>query len=167
MARNAAVSPAPERLTARQRQALDLVDALPNMKPPELRKLWPQYFSVEPFSIKQSILAQCLAYRIQEEAFGGLSRWARSQLDAAAEAIAAGKRVPTAPAKLRIRPGTRILRSWHGELHEVTVTDNGFQYRDKEYASLSEIARTITGVAWSGPLFFGLKKSDRSKGGAE
>jgi hypothetical protein len=44
-------------------------------------------------------------------------------------------------------------------MHEVTVLDQGFLHQDKTYASLSEIARTITGTRWSGPLFFGLKKS--------
>ena len=43
---------------------------------------------------------------------------------------------------------------------EVLVLDDGkrFRYRETEYASLSEIAREITGARWSGPRFFGLKK---------
>ena len=35
--------------------------------------------------------------------------------------------------------------------------EDGFEYRDKRYASLSVIAKTITGTARSGPAFFGLK----------
>ena len=36
--------------------------------------------------------------------------------------------------------------------------DHGFSWQGTRYRSLSAIARTITGTAWSGPLFFGLKQ---------
>ena len=39
------------------------------------------------------------------------------------------------------------------------VLDGGFSWQDTHYRSLSALARTITGTAWSGPLFFGLKPS--------
>ena len=39
----------------------------------------------------------------------------------------------------------------------MTVANSGFEYDGQWYASLSEIARLITGTRWSGPLFFGLK----------
>ena len=51
------------------------------------------------------------------------------------------------------------IREWHGVTHSVTVLDNGFDYRGVRYASLSRIALTITGARWSGPLFFGLRKT--------
>jgi hypothetical protein len=38
----------------------------------------------------------------------------------------------------------------------VLVVDDGYSYRDRHYRSLTAIAREITGVAWSGPRFFGL-----------
>jgi Protein of unknown function (DUF2924) len=41
----------------------------------------------------------------------------------------------------------------------VLVLDDGFSWRGAHYRSLSAVARTITGTAWSGPLFFGLKES--------
>ena len=55
--------------------------------------------------------------------------------------------------------GTRLIRSWRGTRHEVSVLKKGFAYRGKVYRSLSEIARLITGTRWSGPRFFGLKES--------
>jgi hypothetical protein len=58
---------------------------------------------------------------------------------------------------LRIKPGTRLIRAWRGERHQVTVLENEFAYRGARYRSLSAIARTITGTRWSGPTFFGLK----------
>jgi hypothetical protein len=54
-----------------------------------------------------------------------------------------------------------LLREWRGRSHEVLVLDDGFSWRATHYRSLSAIARKITGTAWSGPLFFGLR-SNRS-----
>ena len=54
-------------------------------------------------------------------------------------------------------PGTRLLREWQGVTHQVTVASKGFDYDGKSYRSLTAIARHITGTAWSGPLFFGLR----------
>ena len=59
---------------------------------------------------------------------------------------------------IRIKPGTRLIRQWQGEIHLVEVQGHGFAYRGQRYTSLSAIARTITGTPWSGPVFFGLKR---------
>ena len=61
--------------------------------------------------------------------------------------------------KPNLKPGTRLIREWEGEAHEVTVLEKGFRWRGQKYASLSPIAREITGTRWSGPRFFGLKSS--------
>lgn len=65
--------------------------------------------------------------------------------------------------------GARIVRVWPSNSstkHEVVVLEHGkkFQYRGKVYASLSEVARTITGTHWSGPRFFGLASRRRDDG---
>ncbi len=44
-------------------------------------------------------------------------------------------------------------------MHQVIVGEDGFDYHGARYASLSRIAREITGTRWSGPLFFGLRKA--------
>jgi site-specific DNA recombinase len=43
------------------------------------------------------------------------------------------------------------------------VLEDGILFRSNRYKSLSEVARVITGSRWSGPLFFGLKSTLRSK----
>ena len=63
----------------------------------------------------------------------------------------------------QLKPGTKLLRQFQGEMHEVLVADEGFEYRGKRYESLSEIARQITGTRWSGPLFFGLKQGQKAR----
>ena len=59
--------------------------------------------------------------------------------------------------KSKLKPGTRLLREWQGRSHEVLVLNDGFSWQATHYRSLSAIARKITGTAWSGPLFFGLR----------
>lgn len=55
-----------------------------------------------------------------------------------------------------VKPGTRLIREWHGVIHEVLVMDEGVIYRGQRYSSLTAVARAITGSKQSGPLFFGL-----------
>jgi hypothetical protein len=72
------------------------------------------------------------------------------------------------PARTQLKAGTVLVREWHGVSHRVTVLDDGFDFRGERFRSLSEIARKITGVRWSVPLFFGLKSSaSEQRDGAE
>jgi hypothetical protein len=63
------------------------------------------------------------------------------------------------PPRPELKPGTRLIREWQGRTHDVLVLDDGFSWQGTHHRSLSAIARKITGTAWSGPLFFGLKPS--------
>ena len=60
-------------------------------------------------------------------------------------------------ARPELKPGTRLVREWQGRTYDVLVLDDGFSWQNTHYRSLSALARKITGTAWSGPLFFGLK----------
>ena len=72
------------------------------------------------------------------------------------------------PARTRLKTGTALVREWHGVNHRVTVLDDGFDFDGERFRSLSEIARKITGVRWSGPLFVRLKSfAKRQRHGAE
>jgi hypothetical protein len=55
--------------------------------------------------------------------------------------------------------GSRLIRVWQGETHQVNVLNDGYLYKDQHWKSLSAIAKAITGTPWSGPVFFGVKKS--------
>lgn len=52
--------------------------------------------------------------------------------------------------------GTILEREFGGEIHRVTVLDDGVEYRGRRYRSLSGVAREITGTTWNGKRFFGL-----------
>jgi hypothetical protein len=101
-----------------------------------------------------------LAYRIQEDAFGGLDRDTAKLLDR----LARGEK----PSELnrRLKAGTVLVREYQGERHTVTVTTEGFVWRDTTYSSLSMIAHVITGTRWNGPRFFGLRTAGKPKGAA-
>ena len=75
----------------------------------------------------------------------------RKRLRHIAERLDTRTRQPTA-----LVPGTRLIRQWRGQRHEVRVLERGYLYRGTRYASLSAIACLISGTHCSGPRFFGL-----------
>jgi hypothetical protein len=106
-------------------------------------------------------MIRAVAYRMQEQALGGLCPATRRRLARAAKERADG-RAPSAPPSA-IKPGTRLLREWQGVTHEVIMLEDGVRYRGETWRSLSAVAREITGVRWSGPLFFGLKARNHGR----
>ena len=99
---------------------------------------------------------RAVAYRLQELALGGLRRKPQRRLRQIAQEFreTGSTRMRARPA---LNPGTRLIREWQGRTYEVLVLDDGFSWQSTRYRSLSALARKITGTAWSGPLFFGLK----------
>src|SRR5947207_10128581 len=95
---------------------------------------------------------------MQEVALGGLRPARQRQLRQMAQQF---NRIGAAntPPRPELKPGTRLIREWQGRTHDVLVLDEGFSCQNTHYRSLSAIARKITGTAWSGPLFFGLKQN--------
>jgi hypothetical protein len=92
----------------------------------------------------------------RKEALGGLKPATRRLL-ARVAANGTARRPALMAAERKIKPGSTLLREWHGVQHRLTVLEDGVQFGGKRYRSLSEVARKITGSCWSGPLFFGLK----------
>jgi hypothetical protein len=105
-----------------------------------------------------------LAYRIQENAYGGLKPSTLSQLRRISKRLERSKSSSELILRPKSKVGTKIVRQWRGETHEVMVTNTGYEYRRASYKSLSEIARKITGTRWSGPAFFGLNRTDSVQG---
>ena len=110
--------------------------------------------------LKRELLVRALAHAIQEKAFGGLSLAAAKRLQAVARegkvaATAARDGKPSPPRRLML--GTRLIREWQGVLHEVIVIPDGFLWQGATYASLSTVAKAITGTTWNGWVFFGAK----------
>jgi Protein of unknown function (DUF2924) len=137
------------------------IQALPKMNINELRAKWKSALKQQPpLHIRKQLMVPLLAYKLQEQAYGGLKPSVKRRLRELAKSFEKG-----GPTKLprRIKPGTRLIRQWQDETHQVTVEALGFEYKGKRYNSLSEVARLITGTQWSGPLFFGLKGKKRCR----
>jgi Protein of unknown function (DUF2924) len=123
----------------------------------QLRVRYRELFRTDPpKAFGPDLLRRSIAHRIQEKAYGGLSRPAQRLLDQAMKAFAAkpnGKIV----LPRRIKPGSVLVREWKGRSHRVMVLADGFAYEGDVYSNLSEIAVLITGTKWNGPRFFGLR----------
>jgi hypothetical protein len=117
-----------------------------------------------PNGIRRERLVPFVAYRIQENAYGGLKPSIRCELRRISRSMERSQSSTEIILRPKNKVGTRILRQWRGELHEVVVTEKGYEYRRATYGSLSEIARKITGTHWSGPAFFGLNRSTADRG---
>jgi hypothetical protein len=123
--------------------------ALADMPSAQLRETWAALTDRPVPRISPKLLRLALAWEIQAKAHGGLSRRMGQKLDQLAAA-----RTVTRDAQ----PGMRLVREWNGKVHVVVIGEDGvIRWNEREWKSLSEVARAITGTRWSGPAFFGLK----------
>jgi hypothetical protein len=141
-----------------------------------LRKRWQKlHRGPAPDHLPKWLLLRIIAYRIQANALGDLDRDMvkfLEQVAAAREArraagITLGKKPPPVPAvaeRRSLKSGTVLVREHGKVLHHVMVVKEGFSWNGMTYASLSEVAKAITGTNWNGPRFFGLRaKSERGR----
>jgi hypothetical protein len=129
------------------------------MRKTELRQLWRTFMKSDPPpAFGPDLLRRSLAFKIQEDAFGGHSAAIRREL---ALLIKRVSKNPTGRIELprRIGVGAVLIREWKGKMHHVIVVKDGFLHDGQTYASLTEVANLITGAKWNGPRFFGLRKS--------
>jgi len=123
---------------------------LDTMAKGDLKDRWAKLTTRPVPLVSTKLLRLALAYELQAKVLGGLSRKAKQQLDQIAAAKTETKDV---------RPGMRLAREFGGKVYVVTIGDSGeILWNEREWRSLSEIARAITGTRWSGPAFFGLRR---------
>lgn len=101
-----------------------------------------------PSNCHPSFLDKAIEWQKQANQQGGLSATDRRRLLGESSSNTSNANI-----------GTRLVRVWQGETHQVTVLEEGYLYQEQHWKSLSSIARAITGTPWSGPVFFGMKKS--------
>lgn len=133
----------------------------------ELRDTWQKLYGCDaPRTMSRQVLFQAIAYRLQEQAFGGLSHATRRKLNSGViNSRKKGTKASRRTTRHLYKPGTRLFREWQGRTYEVTALEEGrFLLGGKTYRSLSAIARAITGTRWSGPAFFGLTKGSSNHG---
>jgi hypothetical protein len=124
----------------------------------ELRIKWQDlYGRTAPRFFRRKLLVRGLAYQMQVKVYGGLPEATKRQLREIAAAARDGT-FEAADLEPRIRPGTKLIRTWKKATHEVLAVEDGFILRGQRYTSLSTIAKTITGTSWNGWRFFGLNR---------
>lgn len=135
------------------------IAALTDLTAQQLRTEWRRLYRSHPPRLSRDLLVRTIAYRMQELAYGGLSKATQRKLVTLTKELETNGSIVSDPGP-RIRPGARLVREWRGRTHTVVVTEEGFEYAGKTYSSLSKIAQAITGAHWSGPRFFGLNRSE-------
>ena len=135
----------------------EALSRLPTLEIGELRQQWRALYKAEASPhLSRELLVRAVAHRMQEVALGGLRPPQQRQLRQIAQQFKETGAADT-PLRPELKSGTRLVREWQGRTYDVLVLDDGFSWQGTSYRSLSAIARKITGTAWSGPLFFGLK----------
>jgi hypothetical protein len=134
---------------------------LPTCSIQDLRNRWRNLFKSKPSkAFGFDLLRRTIAQRLQENAFGKLSTTTQRELN---RIIALLEKSPKARLKMptHIKSGAMLVRDWKDKTYRVMVLDDGYAYAGHTYASLTEIARDITGTHWNGPRFFGLRPNDK------
>src|SRR5262249_19547728 len=149
------------------------VAALQRLTIGELRRRYAEAFGERPTTNNRPWLVKRIAWRLQALAEGDLSERARqraAELANDADLRVNAPKVPAAEAPERTTakavrfqaderlppPGSVIARRYKGEDLQVQVLAEGFAFEGEVYASLSAVARAITGSHCNGFLFFRL-----------
>src|SRR5262245_20041049 len=131
------------------------VSSLDELGMDQLRARWRQCLGEAPPHLRApELLRRELAWRLEAQIHGDMDLRLRQRLDRLARETVGGQR--TRSSRPAPSPGTTLLRESDGVTHSVIVLKDGYLFEGENYRSLSQIARRITGVRWSGPRFFGL-----------
>ena len=131
---------------------------------PELVERYELVFGKPPRVKHRDWLWRRVAWKVQEQRFGGLSTVARRRLDELIDQLDVplhGERTVRvrlgAPRRGGEPPvGTRVSRMWRGQEVVAVAVEGGWEHEGVVYRSLSGIAKAVTGAHWNGRLFFGL-----------
>jgi Protein of unknown function (DUF2924) len=148
------------------------VAALQRLSVGQLRQRFAELFGETTKASNRTWLTKRILWRMQALAEGDLSERARrraaelardADLRLSPPQSKANKTMPTPPQAVGSRapvdqrlppPGTILTRPYKGQLVQVQVLTEGFAYGGRVYASLSAVAKAITGSHTNGFLFF-------------
>ena len=155
------------------------VAALQRLSVKDLRGRYAEVFGEATNAKNKAWLVKRVAWRLQALAEGDLSERARQRAAALANdadlrlnppkalapAPAAEERTQTRTLRFQADdrlppPGTVLTRTYKGETLQVMVLADGFEYQGQVYASLSAVAKAITGSHCNSFLFFRLGQGD-------
>lgn len=129
------------------------IEELAKLSLKELKEVYVKEFDTKP-PRGRSLIERALAQKIQEKKYGKLKSKHKKVLK---ESL--GPRVKK-KFNYNLKEGQEIVKEYLGKTYSVKVLAKGFSFKNKEYRSLSQIAKLITGNHISGPLFFKLRKRE-------
>jgi len=120
----------------------------------DLQERWAKLTGKPAPKVSLAMLRLAVAHELQTQLLGGLPKQVRHRIEGSGSERWAMQ---------ELRPGMRLAREHGGVVHVVTIGEQGeVCWKDKQWRSLSEVARAITGTRWSGPAFFGLRDARRA-----
>lgn len=129
--------------------------ALPGMRPAQLRALWREVWRRPAPAIGPNLLRHGIAWKLQVRVHGDMPNHIRREIDAVITRLRRGD--PVTSPKPSLRPGARLIREWQGKTYAVIVLERGYEHDGRQYRSLTQVARAITGTHQSGLRFFGVR----------
>ncbi len=147
----------------------DEINELRAMPVAELVVRYEAVFGKPPRIKHRDWLWRKIAWKIQEQRYGGLSATALKRLD---ELIAEidlplGSRTQVARIETRAKDplvGTTVVREWKGKTVTARAIEGGkWEHEGVVYRSLSAVAKAVTGSHWNGRLFFNLTQRRAAK----
>jgi hypothetical protein len=166
----------------RKEKKLPAISDLPRLGAPQLQAVHQEMFGAKHPIANCQYLRRKIAWHLQAAKEGGLPESVRQYAFAIARgaelrvriaenlsrrqtAIPLEQSVTTAVVQTRDArlpmPGSLIVKKYKERTLVVKVLDNGFEYEDRRFTSLSTIAGEITGTRWNGFAFFGLDREVR------
>ena len=143
---------------------LALITSLPDMSMSDIKALWKELFGDEPPTHNRQFLERRIAYRLQEMAHRKVDRGIFERNKRRIQALVEYGKNKRFDRDFRPMAGTNLVREYQGKEYRVMATVDGqYEFEGRSYQSLSRIAKEITGTAWSGPVFFGLKSNAAKK----
>src|SRR5947209_17349554 len=108
-AQRPAISPPVANAVPPTNELLQHMEALQNLTAQQLRDEWRRLYRGQPPRLSRDLLIRSIAYRMQELAYGGLSKATQRTLATLAKELAINGSVAIVP-DLRVRPGARLVR---------------------------------------------------------
>lgn len=131
---------------------------LPDLSMGDIKALWKELFHTDTPTHNRQFLERRIAYRLQEIEFRKVDRALMDRNKRRIQQIIDSGKNKQPDRKTSLMQGTVLTREYQGHEYRVmAAVDGQYEFDGRIYPSLSRIAREITGTAWSGPVFFGLK----------
>jgi hypothetical protein len=144
-----------------EKSIAEQIAELREMRVPDLMVRYEEVHGKPPRVKHREWLWRRIAWKIQEQKYGGLSIAARRRLDELIAELDLPFRTAarTTTARLSTKQpvlGTMLCRTWRDREVRATAVEGGWEHDGVVYKTLSAVANAITGTHTSGPRFFGV-----------